>query len=98
MPYKQPPKEHQFKPGQSGNPKGKPEGAISIIARLKKRFRENPEELEEFLDRYLKNTQNEKHIAEMIDGKPQQKTDVTSGGQPIQFSIAEEIARKNDLT
>jgi len=26
MPYKQPPKEHQFKPGESGNPAGKPKG------------------------------------------------------------------------
>lgn len=28
MPYKQPPKEHQFKPGQSGNEKGRPKNPL----------------------------------------------------------------------
>ncbi len=28
--YKDPPKEHQFKPGQSGNPRGKPKGSRDI--------------------------------------------------------------------
>jgi hypothetical protein len=62
-----------FKKGQSGNPAGKPKGAISVIARLKKKFRENPEEFEEFLDRYSKNPNNERHITEMLDGKPYTK-------------------------
>lgn len=30
MAYKDPPKEYQFKPGQSGNPKGKQKGTLSI--------------------------------------------------------------------
>lgn len=64
-----------FKKGQSGNPKGKPKGAISVKARLKKMFRENPELFEEYMMRYLSNSQNEKHIAEMIDGKPKQSVD-----------------------
>lgn len=63
-----------FKKGKdwNGNKDGRPVGSISVISRLKKEFREHPEKFEEFLTRYLKNPQNEKHIAEMIDGKPQQ--------------------------
>lgn len=35
MPYAQPPKEHQFKKGQSGNPNGKPKGSVSLKTKLK---------------------------------------------------------------
>jgi len=58
------------------NREGRPKGSISVISRLKKEFREHPEKFEEFLTRYLKNPNNEKHIAEMIDGKPQQSIDM----------------------
>ena len=34
--YKKPPKETQFKSGQSGNPKGRPKGSTSTAALLKK--------------------------------------------------------------
>ena len=36
MPYKQPPVDKQFKKGQSGNPKGKPLGAVSLVTSIKK--------------------------------------------------------------
>ena len=67
---------HQFPKGKSGNPKGRPEGAISVKARLKKMFREDPEKFEKFIERYLKNPNNEKHVTEMLDGKPQQSIDM----------------------
>jgi len=86
----------QFKKGESGNPDGRPKGSISVISRIKKEFRENPERFDEFFDRYLKNIQNEKHIVEMIDGKPMQKTDVTSGGERIAF-IPSELMDKNNI-
>lgn len=36
--YGQPPKEHQFKPGQSGNPKGRPKGAKNEATILRNIF------------------------------------------------------------
>ena len=33
--YKNPPREHQFQPGQSGNPAGRPKGARSLKADLR---------------------------------------------------------------
>jgi hypothetical protein len=65
-------KDTRFKPGVSGNPKGRPEGVVSVVQKLRKRFRENPAEFEDFLDKYIKNPNNQKHIAEMLDGKPAQ--------------------------
>lgn len=34
--YKRPPKRHQFKPGQSGNPRGRPKGGLGLKTILKK--------------------------------------------------------------
>tara|TARA_R110000822_G_scaffold122231_3_gene256340 strand:- start:563 stop:940 length:378 start_codon:yes stop_codon:yes gene_type:complete len=76
-----------YKKGQSGNPNGRPVGSISALVRLKKEFRENPEKFDEYMERYIKNPANEKHVMEMIDGKPMQQTDITSGGQPINISF-----------
>ena len=67
------------------NPDGRTEGSISVISRLKKEFREHPEKFDEFLKRYLKNPQNEKHITEMIDGKPSQSIDHTSQGEKLEI-------------
>ena len=36
MPHKDPPIEHRFKEGISGNPDGRPKGSVNITARIKK--------------------------------------------------------------
>lgn len=41
--YCDPPKEYQFKPGQSGNPSGKPKGAVSLVRLIREALRENDE-------------------------------------------------------
>jgi hypothetical protein len=41
--YGRPPKAHRFKPGQSGNPSGRPKGSISMAALLRKALIETVE-------------------------------------------------------
>ena len=36
--YKKPPKEHQFKPGVSGNPRGRPKGAENVQTVIKRQL------------------------------------------------------------
>ena len=68
-----------FKKGQSGNPLGRPKGSISPIGAVKKIFEENPAEFAAFLEEYVKNPNNAKHIVEMIDGKPKGDMGVNIG-------------------
>lgn len=80
-------KPFQFKPGQSGNPGGRPQGAISIVAKIKKKFEENPEYFDEWVDELLKDRANRRAVMEQIDGKPHQTTDITSGGEKLPTPI-----------
>ena len=61
-----------FLPGVSGNPGGRPKGSVSPITRIRQIFAEQPDAFEAFVASYLANEQNQKHIVEMIDGKPKQ--------------------------
>jgi hypothetical protein len=38
--YKRPPREHQFRPGQSGNPSGRPKGARNFKSELREELGE----------------------------------------------------------
>jgi len=85
-----------FKPGESGNPKGRPKGqrdyatiyreALIRIAEAKDK---TPEEIEEMieevgLNKALKGDYNFfKDVRDRIHGKPMQHQDITSGGEPI---------------
>jgi len=84
-------KDTRFKPGVSGNPKGKPPGSISAISRVKKIFQDSPEEFKAFIEAYIKDPANRKHIVEMIDGKPRQTTDVNLEGRVEIDNLAKDI-------
>lgn len=75
--------ETRFKKGQSGNPKGRPPGSVSITTEIKKRLQEMPDGqkktyLELLINRILKlgvvdgNEQMIKVIWNYVDGMPNQ--------------------------
>ena len=69
-----------FQPGQSGNPKGRPKGSKTLKTYVSQMLRDMTDE--EKLE-YLKGLPKDK-IWEMAEGKAEQKTDVTSGGEALQ--------------
>jgi hypothetical protein len=86
-----------FKPGQSGNPAGRPPNAVSVVGSIRKMFADNPEAFQEFVLKYLKDPNNRKHVVEMLDGRPKQTSDVSlSMPEPILGSKSQEIIVKED--
>jgi hypothetical protein len=59
-----------FIKGVSGNPAGRPKGSLSVIGSIKQMFEEDPEQFQDFINKYLKDPRNRQHIVEMIDGRP----------------------------
>lgn len=77
----------QFLPGVSGNPAGKPLGTISIVAKIKAKFNENPEYFDEWVAKLMEDAGNRRAIMEQIDGKPAQAVDVTSQGKALTINL-----------
>jgi len=64
-------------PGQhSLNPAGKPLGTISIMAEIRKIFREDPEHFKEYVSEIIKDNSLRREIIQQLDGKPRQPIDM----------------------
>lgn len=94
-----PPEEHKFKPGQSGNPNGRPKGARSLSTILREMLEEeidvnidgvkSRKQFQEVIIRKLLKKANDgdmraiEHIFDRIEGKAKQNLDVTSNGETV---------------
>lgn len=63
----------RYKPGQSGNLKGRPK---SPVTRIKEIWKENPEDFDEWVKDYME--KEKKHVVEMVEGKPKQQVAVAA--------------------
>lgn len=94
-------KEHQWKKGQSGNPKGRPINPLSLTALLNKKLSENPEDAEAIVNALIalgkgKDMRAIEMSFERIDGKVIERHEI-SGEMPVRivFVPAEQLlARK----
>ena len=95
----------KFKKGQSGNPDGRPPGTFSLTTMLRNEIQKVPEGqklsyAEAFLRKMLSKAINEgdhasqKLIMNYLEGLPQMKMDITSGGKPI--PLLQGIVKEND--
>lgn len=72
----------QFKPGQSGNPAGKPPGTLSIKARVRAALEKDPQAMEAFVKHFTH--KNRELTWQMLEGKPKQENEVTVDKEGIQ--------------
>ena len=96
-----------FKPGQSGNPKGRPKGTISITTEIKRKLKQIPKGqkksyLEQFIVKVLKKAMVDedpamiKLIWNYIDGLPKQNINLDTGDdiRKIEVEIIEASKKK----
>lgn len=78
-------KPFQFKPGESGNKNGRPQGSISIKQRVKQYLEDHPEEADLFVGEMVH--KERKFTWQMLEGAPQTKTDLTSKGEKLAITV-----------
>lgn len=82
----------QFKPGQSGNPLGRPKGSVSLKEYARQMLSSmTDEERQEFMKGLPKDT-----IWKMAEGNPDMKTDITTQGEKITTSFSTEVLAEAD--
>lgn len=97
-----------FPPGVSGNPKGKPPGSLSIVAKLKAKLQEVPDGMDKktyldlLVDRLIKSAiadgdrRSLRDILEYVEGMPKQSIDL--GADQTVEGIKVEIKGRTDGT
>lgn len=75
------------------NREGRPKGTYSLKTKIINFLKENPEAEEKLMAELLAKEQG--LLLQMIDGRPHQATDLTSGGEKI-LVMAPELINKND--
>ena len=88
-----PPPEHQWKPGQSGNPAGRAKGAISLTATLKRKFREQPELAEALVSQIVRMAIGDPKTGRKPDMRAIEMLWNYMDGKPLQ-PIVEEIVKR----
>jgi hypothetical protein len=71
-----------FAVGNSGGP-GRPIGSVSIVAKIKQKFLDDPEYFDEWVSKLMEDGKERRAIMEQLDGKPKQSIDHTTAGQAI---------------
>ena len=86
-------------PGQSGNPRGRPPGSISIKDKVRQYLEDNPEHLAEMVRKFVHS--KPELVWQMLEGKPGQKIEATGANDaPLipESAVIREIAMKlNDV-
>lgn len=96
----EPPKEHRFRPGQSGNPAGRPKGSVSIRKRLQRLVDNDPELATTIVQRYidiaLGNGSDRlkalTEITDIIDGPLSHKVEAEVNAKGITINIIKDEA------
>lgn len=86
---------YQFKPGQSGNPKGRPPGSVSLRDQIRQHLEDNPEVVKELIQYFVK--KNPELMWQMLEGSPPKyvaiaNPDGSNIGEPSH--VVQELANK----
>ncbi len=91
--------DHQFKPGQSGNPGGRPKGTVSLTAQLRRHLAENPDDVEAIIAAWVAKAKDGQfqHLQEMLnrlDGKVRDGLDLNANMTSSWPALMERLAAR----